>query len=111
MSEGDPSRVSARLREHLAELDAVDAAGAEAQSTVVLDQSRVGRLSRMDALQGQAMASAGALRRQQQRRRLLAALERLEQGHYGRCLDCDALIPEARLAIDPAAERCVKCAS
>lgn len=111
MSEPGSSRVRARLLEHLAELDEVDAAGADAQSTVVLDQSRVGRLSRMDALQGQAMASAGAARRQQQRRRLAAALERLEQGHYGRCLDCDVLIPEGRLEIDPAAERCVTCAS
>lgn len=111
MSDLDAPRLRARLLERLAELDAVDAAGADAQSTVVLDQSRVGRLSRMDALQGQAMASAGAARRKQQRRRLAAALERLEQGNYGRCVDCDVIIPEARLKIDPASERCVSCAS
>jgi len=111
MPDPDASRWRTRLLERLAELDAIDAAGTDAQSTVVLDQSRVGRLSRMDALQGQAMASASAARRQQQRRRLVAALERLEQGHYGRCLDCDGVIPEGRLEIDPAADRCVSCAS
>ncbi|TVS16932.1 MAG: TraR/DksA family transcriptional regulator [Gammaproteobacteria bacterium] len=98
------------LHERLEELDALDAAGADAQKTVELDQSRVGRLSRMDALQGQAMAGASAARRQHERRRIRAALLRLDEGHYGRCLECDAPIVPGRLEIDPAAERCVHCA-
>lgn len=111
MADFDAARMCARLLQRLAELDEADAAGAQAQSTVVLDQSRVGRLSRMDALQGQAMAGASAARRQQERRRIRAALERIDEGLYGRCVDCDVVIPEGRLAIDPAAERCVRCAS
>lgn len=111
MPETETARIRARLLDRLAELDASDAAGAEARSTVVLDQSRVGRLPRMDALQGQAMAGASAARRQQERQRLHAALARLAAGHYGRCVDCDVVIPQGRLAIDPAAERCVTCAS
>ena len=44
----------------LADLAAQDDLGAEGQKTVILDQQSVGRLSRMDALQGQAMAQATA---------------------------------------------------
>ncbi len=98
------------LHKRLEELDALDAAGADAQKTVELDQSRVGRLSRMDALQGQAMAGASAARRLHERRRIRAALRRLDEGRYGRCLECDAPVPPGRLEIDPAAERCVHCA-
>ncbi|MEQ9124935.1 MAG: TraR/DksA family transcriptional regulator, partial [Alphaproteobacteria bacterium] len=47
-----------------AELTAVDAESAGSRATVELDQTRVGRLSRMDALQGQAMAQAQQRRRQ-----------------------------------------------
>ena len=41
------------------------AGSAGARDTVTLDQTSVGRLSRMDALQGQAMAKAEEQRRQQ----------------------------------------------
>ena len=37
------------------------------------------------------------------------ALERLEDGSYGRCVDCDLEIDPARLEVLPAAERCSFC--
>ncbi len=46
----------AQLRARLAELDALEATNEEGRAVVVLDQQSVGRLSRMDALQNQAMA-------------------------------------------------------
>ena len=49
----------------------------ESRATVMLDQQSVGRLSRMDALQGQAMAQAGEDRRQLLLRRIEAALARI----------------------------------
>lgn len=78
--------------------------------TVELDQSRVGRLSRMDALQGQAMARAGNARAALQLRRIDAALQRIDQGDYGDCLECGEPIAEARLRVDPAAPLCIRCA-
>jgi DnaK suppressor protein len=50
-----------------------------AQAPVELDQTRVGRLSRMDALQGQAMAQETARRRDQEVARIDAALKRVEE--------------------------------
>ncbi len=77
---------------------------------VELDQQSVGRLSRMDALQVQAMAQAQEGRRQDQLRRIDAALQRLADGEYGACVECGEDIPAKRLEIDPTVVRCVDCA-
>ena len=84
---------------------------AEAADTVSLDQTRVGRLSRMDALQQQAMAKESDRRRVLELKRIDTALSRIESGDYGLCLRCDTWISRARLQIDPAATLCVDCAS
>ncbi len=78
--------------------------------TVALDQSCVGRLSRMDAMQSQAMNQAAQRRRVMQIKRLEAALQRIDSNDYGDCENCDELISEGRLLLDPAAEFCVQCA-
>jgi DnaK suppressor protein len=38
-----------------------------------------------------------------------AALERIELGTFGQCLDCGVDIPEQRLMVAPEAARCVAC--
>jgi DnaK suppressor protein len=93
------------------ELQQVDESSREAASTVELDQTRVGRLSRMDALQGQAMSKATRQRRETELRRIAVALKRIESGDYGYCLECDEEIAPARLDIEPAAPLCINCAS
>jgi DnaK suppressor protein len=54
-------------------------------------------------------AALDALRRQ--RAAVLAALERAQQGTYGKCLDCGLPVPEGRLEARPEAPRCVRCQS
>jgi DnaK suppressor protein len=39
-----------------------------------------------------------------------SALERIERGNYGRCVECDGLIPKARLNAIPYTPVCIKCA-
>lgn len=99
-----------RLLAVLADLEDQDTTGAEGRKTVVLDQQSVGRLSRMDALQQQAMANASAARRDQSRKRIAAALARMEDGEFGYCTDCGEEISRARLDLDPATPLCVSCA-
>ncbi len=70
----------------------------------------MGRLSRMDALQVQAMAQATEERRRARLRRIEAALARLDGGDFGLCIACGGPIPKRRLEIDPALPRCVDCA-
>jgi len=101
----------ALIRKRIAELEDIAESSREATATVDLDQTRQGRLSRMDALQGQAMAKAAEQRRNQQIQRLKAALGRLERGAFGECLECGELIAEPRLKADPATTLCLDCAS
>jgi DnaK suppressor protein len=82
----------------------------DASQTVALDQTAVGRVSRIDALQMQEMALASQDRQNSQLIKIKAALARLEDGDYGYCLKCDELISIGRLEIDPAIEYCVNCA-
>ena len=94
-------------REELLELSNISS---EARNTVELDQQSVGRLSRMDAMQQQAMAEALERTRQRDLVRIDQAQLRLTDGEYGYCVECGNEIPDGRLAIDPMAERCVNCA-
>ena len=98
------------LLARLAELDAEDALAAESTAPVTLEQDSVGRLSRVDALQLQAMALAAQRRRATERARTDAALQRLRDDEYGYCLTCGEEIGAARLRIDPASTQCVSCA-
>lgn len=70
------------------ELEALISGSSDSRSTVELDQSAVGRLSRMDALQGQQMALATDRRRALELKRIESALARLEDGDYGYCVRC-----------------------
>lgn len=111
MAEADIARARALLTEELARLDAEDALGAEGQKVVTLDQQSVGRLSRMDALQGQAMAQATSARRTMRRARIIAALARIDAGAFGTCTECGEDIAMKRLALDPTTPTCITCAS
>ncbi len=84
--------------------------GAEAAQPVELDQQRVGRLSRMDALQGQEMARAAERRRVIELRKIDAALARIDAGDYGWCVRCGEEIADKRLRLDPAVPVCIDCA-
>lgn len=99
-----------RLIEMREELIAIENTNEEATETVVLDQSRVGRLSRMDALQNQAMSVESKRRRQIELRNITTALRRIEEGEYGYCLHCGEEINPKRLKVDPAAPVCINCA-
>ena len=90
---------------------AVKQSGQEAAQTVELDQTTVGRVSRMDALQGQAMAKESQQRRTIQLQRIEASLQRLEKGTFGICLRCEEEIALKRLEFDPSTPLCIDCAN
>lgn len=92
------------------ELEKVKAIGEQSAETVELDQSRVGRLSRMDAMQAQAMSQETNRRRKIELQRITAAFARLENGDYGFCVSCEDEIIRERLLLNPATPICVECA-
>lgn len=100
----------ARLRELQAELLQEQQETAEGTAPVELDQARVGRLSRMDDLQQQAMAQELARRRETQIKRIEGALDRLAKGAYGQCVRCGEPIDTKRLDFDPTTFFCIQCA-
>lgn len=96
--------------ERLAALSGAAADKVDNARPVELDQTRLGRLSRQDALQSQALSVASLERNRAEIGRLRAALARIDSGDYGWCEECGEAIPNARLKIDPAAVHCVSCA-
>ena len=92
------------------ELQQLSAGSADARETVTLDQQSVGRLSRMDALQQQAMAQATERQRAAELVKIEQALGRIDEGEYGYCVACGEEISAKRLEIDPAATHCIRCA-
>lgn len=100
-----------KLLEMKQELLRLAETGDEAAAVVELDQTKVGRLSRMDAMQAQAMAQASVQRRDMMLRQIDAALKRIDDGEYGYCRDCGEPIDPRRLEVDPTALLCIACAS
>ena len=98
-----------RLEDELTEIDGAIAAAKPGADTVVLDQSSVGRLSRMDAMQQQAVARGISERMVTRRRKLVAALGRIDAGTFGRCCECDADLDPERLLNDPGVVFCADC--
>lgn len=108
-NEIDQAYIKKRLEDRLASI----MAGQEAkkgEGGVELDQARVGRLSRMDAMQQQAMSQAASHLAELERQRIQAALERLRKEEYGYCVICGDEIAEGRLRFDPSVPTCITCA-
>jgi len=98
------------LKEAKTALETTSSSAEESRKAVELDQTKVGRLSRMDAIQQQAMDNAIEARRRNNLQRINAALHRLEEGEYGFCMKCGDEIAVERLKFDPATPLCASCA-
>ncbi len=103
--------IKARIHAEIKEIEALQVLSKSDRATVELDQQSIGRVSRGDSLQVQAMANTAQARRQQRVRILKAALKRLEADEYGYCVTCGEAINRKRLEVDLAATRCISCAS
>ena len=99
------------LETRKAELIASVANASKAAAPVELDQQVQGRLSRMNAIQGQAMAQATIERRRVEISQIDAAFQRMEEDEFGYCVECGEDIAPKRLELNPATARCVDCAT
>ena len=75
---------------------------------VELDQTQQGRLSRLDAMQQQAMAEETRRRRHREVQSIELALRRVDEGEYGFCITCGEAIEPERLSLNPATPFCIK---
>lgn len=85
-------------------LDAESATG-----VVTLDQSSVGRVSRVDAMQQQSMAVSTRAIAEASLRKVLKTLKRMDAEDFGYCGECDKPIQFNRLKVQPQASHCLKC--
>lgn len=109
MNAAQTKKFKARLEQLRDELSELSRIAADSRKPVELDQTSVGRLSRMDALQGQAMQLETERRREIEQIKINAALERIETGNYGYCTVCDEDIALKRLEHDPSVPNCIDC--
>lgn len=82
----------------------------EALEPVKLDQTSVGRLSRIDSLQNQGLTRNLQEREQVMLAHIQGALRRMEKGTYGRCVACGNAVPFDRLFVFPETPTCAACA-
>ena len=82
---------------------------AAAAKPVELDQSAVGRVSRMDAMQSQAMVHATRRTMQLQLTQCNNALRAIEGGEYGLCRKCEEPVGIKRLRVKPEVPFCMEC--
>ncbi len=108
---GDLGALRAALVARLEALRVASETTADNRRPVELDQTSVGRVSRMDAMQGQALAIATDRRRHDEARRVEAAIKRIDEGEYGACISCGEDIAAKRLEADPTVATCIRCAS
>lgn len=106
----DVKKLKARMLARRRELVKRIAADQDALKPVEVDQTTTGRLSRMDALQSQAMDIEIERRRQRELQRIDAALQRIADGTYGYCVACEEEIAAKRLEHDPTTPVCIACA-
>jgi len=92
------------------ELEMTITQATDASKPVELDQTVVGRVSRIDAIQQQEMTLAAQRRRVEQIQKIEAALRRIKSGDFGYCVKCGEDIAEKRLELDPAIPTCINCA-
>jgi len=111
MTDDEQTKFAPILRSRIIELESYDKAAKDSRATVVLDQTSVGRLSRMDAMQQQAMANATSQRRKTEITQAKAALERIKQGEFGYCVECGEDIAPKRLNHNPSIATCITCAA
>ena len=81
----------------------------QAAAVVTLDQTSVGRVSRIDALQQQSMAISTREKATQKLKRVRLAIQAIADNDYGYCRHCDETIAYKRLLAQPEAKLCLQC--
>ena len=112
MSHLSPSQLEelkAELERQLGKLRKSMSVTDKALETVELDQTAVGRLSRMDSLQNQGLAKGLRERESVKLALIQTALKRMQEGSYGRCSVCGGEVPFQRLLIFPESATCSAC--
>lgn len=105
------AQVRDELLRTLAKLERSMKATDEAMRPVKLDQTAVGRLSRIDSLQNQGLTKNLQEREQAKLALVVEALRKIEEGRFGVCDHCGEPIEFERLLVFPETKSCAGCAA
>lgn len=103
------SELAAELDRVLRKLERSMRTTEEAMRPVKLDQSAVGRLSRIDSLQNQGLTRNLQEREQAKLGQVVTAFQRMKAGTYGICVECRGEVPFERLLVFPETPTCTAC--
>jgi DnaK suppressor protein len=106
MNIAEQTRFKIMLLAHKEELQEIEQAAQGAAQPAQLVQTS----TPVDTIQGQQMAQGTQHRRAQELARIDAALQRIANGSYGRCVQCDGDIDVRRLEVNPSITHCNQCA-
>ena len=108
LSREQVERLRAVLDERVHEVEGALAAAGEDAAPVGLDLA-IGRLTRVDALQQQYMASSRRRNLEVELARIRQALVRIDGPSFGECELCSEPIGYRRLLVRPDATLCIRC--
>ena len=109
LKKSDLTNFKTNLLDLKREILEIEIASSGSKKPVALDQSSVGRVTRIDAIQRQQMAVESSRRRTDAMLKIEAALLRIQSHEFGICVKCGDDIAIARLDIDPTFVKCVNC--
>lgn len=109
LSQSQVDELHADLLQLQVELKQTVESSRELTGTVHLDQSAVGRISRIDAIQSQKMAEAAQRRTVLRLQQVAVAMRSFAEGEYGECKRCGESIGYGRLKARPETVACVPC--
>lgn len=109
LTEEELTQLTAELDRVLRKLEKSMRTTEEALKPVKLDQTAVGRLSRIDSLQNQGLTRNLQEREQGKLGQIVTALQRMADGSYGVCVECSGEIPFERLQVFPETPTCTSC--
>lgn len=109
LTPGQREQIREELLRALAKIERSMKTTDRAARPVKLDQTSVGRLSRIDALQNQGLTRGLQQREHAKHAQITEALRRIDSGSYGICEGCGQPIQFERLLIFPEALACGGC--
>lgn len=111
LTEDQLEELRGELLRELAKLERSMKVTEEGLRPVELDPGAVGRLSRIDELQNQALTRNLREREKLKLGALIQALGRMEEGEYGLCTECGGEISYDRLMVFPETPTCLGCSA
>ncbi|HDQ45167.1 MAG TPA: conjugal transfer protein TraR [bacterium] len=109
MNENIRIKIKESILEHISELEK-DLVSLEKAAKPVAPDNAYGRVSRMDAINNQAIVDAALRKKRITLQQYKSALARIDSSDYGRCRKCGNEIAENRLMAIPYTDVCISCA-